>query len=106
MTKEVKPGDTVFEDEESKKLREQMEEEARKRSELIAQMMQNFTQKFIPANHAEGCDLKSTWELQEMFESVMPISSTTLSITLMELGFKTTLIGNEFKWMLRPTSAF
>lgn len=95
MAQETKVGDTVYEDEESQK-----------ESLLIEHMMGVFSEKYKPSPDAAGCDLKSTWEIQEMFSEIISVPKATLATNLMDLGFKTTLIGNEFKWILRPISSF
>lgn len=92
MTQETKPGQTVYEDEESQK-----------KTELVTQMMKEFVSKYRPSIEPEGCDLKSSWEIAEMFESIVYVPTDMIARLLMDLGYKTTLIGNEFRWMLRPT---
>lgn len=92
MTQETKAGDTVYKD-----------PELVKQDSLIDQMMASFTERYRPSESPEGCDLKSTWEIADMFDSIMPVANGIIALALMDKGFKTTLVGNEFRWMLRPT---
>lgn len=88
---ETKPGDTVYKD-----------DELLKKEDLQSKLINEFRDKYQPTDSPVGCDLKTTWEIVDMFSGITDVDKETVSNTLNQLGFKMKLIGDEFRWLLSP----
>lgn len=91
--KEIKPGDTVYTD-----------PELQKQLTLQDNLFKEFTEKYFPSNDTRGCELKTTWEIQDMFSGITDLSRDEIAIKLDSLGFKAKIIGAEYRWLLLPRS--
>ena len=70
--------------------------------ELMSEMMEEFLKKYSPSIETNACDFKTTDEIAEMFSSVIGIPQYFIIAKLKENGFRTTIIGSEFRWILKP----
>ncbi len=89
--KENKPGDTVYTD-----------PELQKQLTLQDNLFNEFTDKYMPSDDARGCELKTTWEIQDMFSGITDLSRDEIAVKLSSLGFKAKIIGAEYRWLLFP----
>lgn len=87
----------------------ELDEEEQKRQEqrtaygqLIDEMFLEFNSRYKPSATPEGCDLKTTTEITDVFSTIAPFEESLIAIYLNEQGFRIKLIGNEFRWMLKP----
>ncbi|NMD01447.1 MAG: hypothetical protein GYA62_17230 [Bacteroidales bacterium] len=87
----------------------ELDEERIKRKEqqanwqhIINLMLQEFSSRYQPATSPEGCDLKTTTEIADMFSTVAHFEESLIAVALNQHGYRFKLIGNEFRWMLKP----
>lgn len=79
-----------------------IEEQELLMKKLIDEMLIEFRNRYAPTSNPQGCELKTTTEITDMFGSVMQFNESLIAITLSQHGYRTKLIGAEFRWMLLP----
>lgn len=69
---------------------------------LFQEMVDEFRNNYQPSVFAEGCEFLSTEQIIEMWSSIAELREESINQFMVESGFTTKLIGNQFKWIVRP----